>query len=112
MHCQRELQELIQKMLGMKVIRPSNSDWAFPIVLVDKRGGALRLCVDCRRLKCHKERLVSLAAHQPNSRLPWPEPVASLHLVWYRGIDRLHYARTTDAKRLLLSFGVYTNSRR
>ena len=44
------LQEMIEKMLEDGVIRPSTSPWAAPIVLVKKKNGTLRLCVDYRKL--------------------------------------------------------------
>ena len=40
----------IQKMLDAKVIRPSTSPWASPIVLVDKKDGTIRFCVDYRKV--------------------------------------------------------------
>ena len=47
---QKILQEELQKMLDMGVIKPSNSEWASPIVLVPKKDGSARLCVDYRKL--------------------------------------------------------------
>ena len=38
-------------MLDAGVIELSSSKWASPIVVVDKKDGTLRLCVDYRRLK-------------------------------------------------------------
>ena len=37
-------------MLDLRAIRPSNSPWASAIVLVRKKDGRLRFCIDLRRL--------------------------------------------------------------
>ena len=44
------VEEAVDDMLQRKIIRPSTSPWASPIVLVKKRGGAYRFCVDYRKL--------------------------------------------------------------
>ena len=45
-----EVREYIQKALDRKVIRPSSSPYAAPIVLVRKPSGELRMCIDYRQL--------------------------------------------------------------
>ena len=42
--------EHLNEMLAANVIRPSTSPWASPIVMVDKKDGSKRFCVDFRRL--------------------------------------------------------------
>ncbi|KAL5970239.1 hypothetical protein TSMEX_001981 [Taenia solium] len=41
---------LVNKMINDDVTRPSKSPWAFPIALVKKSDGSLRLCIDYRKL--------------------------------------------------------------
>ena len=37
-------------MIDAKVIRKSRSPWSFPVVIVDKKYGSKRFCVDFRKL--------------------------------------------------------------
>ena len=39
----------VQQMLSSNVVRPSNSPWASPVVMVRKKDGSLRFCVDFRQ---------------------------------------------------------------
>lgn len=46
----QEVKQHIQQLLDIDVLRPSSSPWSSNVVLVKKKDGSLRLCVDFRRL--------------------------------------------------------------
>ena len=46
----REEMVQVQQMLASDVIRPTNSPWASPVVMVRKKDGSLSFCVDFRQL--------------------------------------------------------------
>ena len=47
---QQFIKEEIQRLLEAGLIVPSNSQWASPVVVVEKKNGKKRLCVDYRKL--------------------------------------------------------------
>jgi hypothetical protein len=46
----RIIYEKVNEMLRSGVIQPSNSPWSSPVVLVKKKSGEYRFCIDYRRL--------------------------------------------------------------
>ena len=50
------IKEEINKMLANDLIQPSESPWASPVVLVRKKNGKLRFCVDYRKLNSLTQR--------------------------------------------------------
>lgn len=53
----KEVKTLLSDMLENGVIKESSSPWAAPIVLVHKKDGSWRFCVDCKKLNAvtHKD---------------------------------------------------------
>ncbi|XP_069618471.1 uncharacterized protein [Ranitomeya imitator] len=52
----QEVKSMVASMLDNQVIRESRSPWAAPVVLVRKKDGTLRFCVDYRKLNAHTVR--------------------------------------------------------
>ena len=47
----KAMDDAVRELLGIGIVRPSRSPWASPALLVAKRDGTNRLCVDYRKLK-------------------------------------------------------------
>lgn len=48
-----KVDEMIEKLLHEGLIKPSKSPWGSPIVVVPKKGGDIRICVDYRKLNSY-----------------------------------------------------------
>eukprot|EP00731_Ephydatia_muelleri_P026491 Em0018g591a len=46
----QEVRQLLTEMLKNDIIQPSNSPWSSPIILVRKRDGSTRFCIDYRKV--------------------------------------------------------------
>eukprot|EP00794_Sanderia_malayensis_P001629 gene1629-biopygen1507 len=49
-HYRSEVDQQVADMLAQSVIQPSTSPWASPVVLVKKKDGSYRFCIDYRKL--------------------------------------------------------------
>nr|XP_043871756.1 uncharacterized protein LOC122760682 [Solea senegalensis] len=54
-HLVGKLQQEVEEMLRLQVIEPSNSEWCSPVVIVFKKDGSLRICIDFRKLNSISE---------------------------------------------------------
>ena len=52
-HQYEEVKKHLKEMLENGAFRKSNSPWASPVVLVRKKDGSLRFCIDLHRLNSH-----------------------------------------------------------
>ena len=76
-----EVRKLIREMLDAGAIRESHSPWASPVVLVRKKDGSLRFCIDYRKLN---ERTVRDAYALPRIE----ETLDALHgATWFSSLD-------------------------
>jgi len=50
MPCREKVQQLLQDMLSKKIISPSKSLWASPVVLIQRKDGSIRFCIDYRKV--------------------------------------------------------------
>ena len=73
--------EMVDEMLSKGVIQPSASAWASPIVLVPKRDGSLRFCIDYRKVNTIMKKDVYL--------LPWIDDILDT-------LSEAHYFSTLD----------------
>ena len=49
-HQRGEIQHLVDEMLSRNIIEPAQGPWASPVVLVKKKDGSTRFCVDFRKV--------------------------------------------------------------
>ena len=85
----QEVSRQLRTMQEAGVIQPSNSPWASPIVMVRKKDGSHRFCVDYRELNSVTKldtyplpRVDDLLDQLGSFSLPWISPVVTGKFVW------------------------------
>ena len=46
----KDIKEEIAKMIDAKIIRPSRSAWSAPVIMIPKKDGSRRMCIDYKKL--------------------------------------------------------------
>lgn len=46
----KELQKILDILIKKKILRPSNAEYASPVILIKKKNGKIRLCIDYREI--------------------------------------------------------------
>jgi len=91
----------VEKMLKMGLVEPCSGPWCFPIVLVKKKDGSLRFCVDYRKLNSVTKRDV-----YPLPRVD--DIYDALHgASWFSSLDgasAYHQCHVTESSRDALAF--------
>lgn len=54
-HLMEKLLKEVEEMQRLGVIEPSQSEWCSPVVIVVKKDGSLRICINFRKLKAMSE---------------------------------------------------------
>lgn len=84
----QEVSKQLTEMLKSGVLQPSQSPWASPVVLVKKKDGSLRFCVDYRPLNAITKRDLFPLPRIDDLLVSWVNLVSSLHSTLRRDIGR------------------------
>ena len=95
-----ELRTLLRDMLDGGVVRESSSPWAAPVVLVKKKDGSWRFCVDYRKLNAvtHKDAYPLPRVEESLTNLKKAEWYSTLDLV---GIGKWRFTLQIGRRRPL-----------
>ena len=100
----QEVKEHIKGLLAQKVIVDSHSAYAAPVVLVRKKDGSLRICIDYRRLNLKTvgdayqlPRSPWMHWWGPSTSRPWTSPVGTTRSPWIPGTSTRQRSRHLSA---------------
>eukprot|EP00731_Ephydatia_muelleri_P025204 Em0017g287a len=103
-HARREeLKEMLRDMLDKNAIEHSDSPWSSPIVLVKKKDGTTRFCVDYRKVNEVTRK------DAPRHLTRWPAPNFSPHWILLPTTGKPKSPLKISRKQLLLHRKVCTN---
>ena len=78
-----KLADLIKGLLSAKIIRPSTSPWASPIVVIIKKTGVdIRLCIDYRRVNQLTRLMYILCRLSASCYKTWIKRCDIVHWIW------------------------------
>ena len=97
---QREdAKRLTDEMLQADTIRPSRNPWVSPIVLVKKKNGSLRFCVDYMKLNKIHGRMPTRSPESTTLSTRWPMPDGSRHSTSLAAIGRWKSTQPTERRQ-------------
>ena len=73
------MRKLLDSMLSRDIIEPSHGPWASPVVLVKKKDGSIRFCVDFRKVNDCTQKDAQLSQELMTHWMPLGVHTISLH---------------------------------
>ena len=101
---QEEVRDHIQKMLRAGAIKPSNSPWSNAVVLVRKKDGDLRFCIDFRRLSAITKK-DSFPLPRIQEAIEFLSGARVFSCICSTGIQGGTFSLSTNSTRLFLPYG-------
>ena len=95
----KEVDKQVKGMLNNEVITPSSSPWSSPVVLVRKKDGTTRFCVDYRRLNAVTINDAYPLPRIDDSLIIYRVAAGFRHLTYVRGTGRWNVRVLIDTKR-------------
>ena len=109
-HQREEVKELLDGMLERQVIEPSQGSWSSPVVLVKKKDGSTRFCMDFRQLNAVTKKDAQPLPCMTKHWMSWGLHGGSPALTLQADTGRLRWHLKIVRKRHLLLHMVYFSS--
>ncbi|GKC21779.1 retrovirus-related pol polyprotein from transposon 17.6 [Tanacetum coccineum] len=101
------IETMVKELLDSGVIRPSNSPFSSPIVMVKKKDGTWRMCIDYRQLNKHaiKDKFPIPVIEELIDELQGAQPLHVCHIDHLRMVLQVMRENTLFAKKFKCVFG-------